>query len=182
MSLLDKFIAAVTPFESEQDRRDARREASATAGRCEWLRLVLAHHRAVEEAFAQLAAAPDARARRRAQRWLVTLLTGHSMAEEAVLYPALALAGQKLPSTTAYAAQSEVKVGLAALADMDPMGRGYLDKLEHLRVAVAHHVYQEESEWFVELARAGDAGLHRRLGARYAEEFSRYMGPDESQD
>jgi hypothetical protein len=43
---------------------------------------------------------------------------------------------------------------------------------------VAHHVFEEESDWFPALARSGDAAFQSRLDARYAEEFKRYMGPN----
>lgn len=178
MSVLDKVIAAVTPTESEEERRAARHEAEQAATHCEWLRAVLSHHRAVEDAFAQVAAAADATGRRHAQRWLATLLTGHSLAEETVIYPAMALTDQKAHSTAAYTEQSGAKVNLAALETLDPMSQDYLDKLEHVRGAVAHHVYEEESKWFVQLARSGDAAMQARLSARYVEEFNRYMGPD----
>jgi len=178
MSILDKVVAAVTPTESEEERRSAREKATAAAANCDWLRQILTHHRAVEDAFAQVQAAADANARRRAQHWLGTLLTGHSLAEEAVIYPAMALGDQKTHATTAYTEQSGAKVNLAALETLDPMSQDYLDKLEHVRNAVMHHVYSEESDWFIDLARTNDAALHSRLSARYAEEFNRYMGPD----
>ncbi|HEY9028589.1 MAG TPA: hemerythrin domain-containing protein [Burkholderiaceae bacterium] len=178
MSVLDKVVAAITPTESEDKRRSARRKAEAAAANCDWLRLVLAHHRAIEDAFAQLAAASDANGRRRAQKWLATLLNGHSMGEEAVIYPAMALGDQKAHATTAYTEQSGAKVNLAALETMDPMSQDYIDKFEHVRGAVMHHMYSEEDDWLVDLARTEDPALHARLGARYAEEFDRYMGPD----
>ena len=58
------------------------------------------------------------------------------------------------------------------------MSQDYLDKLEHVRGAVAHHMYEEEDKWFVELSRSGDPAIQSRLSARYAEEFERYMGAD----
>jgi hypothetical protein len=178
MSVLDKVIAAVTPTESDDERRSARQHAQEVAANCDWLRTILSHHLAVEDAFAQVAAAADPNGRRRAQRWLSTVLNGHSLAEEAVIYPAMALTDQKAHATAAYTEQSGAKVNLAALEVMDPMSQDYLDKLDHVRNAVMHHVYEEESKWFVELARTGDAATHARLSARYAEEFNRYMGPD----
>jgi len=178
MSVLDKVIAAITPAESEDERRGARGKADAMAINRDWLRLILAHHRAIEDAFAQLAVASDANGRRRAQKWLATLLNGHSMAEEAVIYPAMALGDQKTHATTAFTEQSGAKVNLAALEGLDPMSQDYVDKFEHVRGAVLHHMYSEESDWLVELARTEDALLHARLSARYAEEFNRYMGPD----
>ncbi len=56
------------------------------------------------------------------------------------------------------------------------MTKDYLDKLEHLRAAVAHHVYEEENDWFIELRSIEDSALQGRLTRRYTEEFSRYMG------
>jgi len=178
MSVLDKVIAAITPTESEDERRDARAKADAVAVDCDWLRLILTHHRAIEDAFAQLAAASDANGRRRAQKWLATLLNGHSMAEEAVIYPAMALGDQKTHATTAFTEQSGAKVNLAALEGLDPMSPDYFDKFEHVRGAVMHHMYSEENDWLIDLAKTEDAVLHARLSARYAEEFNRYMGPD----
>jgi hemerythrin superfamily protein len=180
MTILDKVIAAVTPTESQQDRDNARAQARAAANDSPWLQRVLQHHQEIESAFAAVKDAADANGRRRAQKWLGTLLTGHSMAEEAVLYPAMALSDQKAHATAAYTEQSGAKVNLAALEEMDPMGQDYLDKLEHVRTAVAHHVYEEESDWFPALARQGDTVLQARLSTRYSEEFDRYMGADAS--
>ena len=106
------------------------------------------------------------------------MLTGHSMAEEAVLYPAMALGDQQAHATAAYTEQSGAKINLAALEELDPMSQDYLDKLEHVRGAVQHHVYEEESTWFPALARTGDGVLQARLSSRYIEEFDRYMGAD----
>ena len=178
MTILDKFIAAVTPTESPEERATARQKAMAAARDCLWLQRILEHHRQVEAAFAAAESAPDAGGRRRALKWLSTLLTGHSMAEEAVIYPAMALGDQKMHATEAYTEQSGAKVNLAALEAMDPMSQDWLDKLGHVRNAVAHHVFEEESDWFPALARSGDAMLQARLDARYVEEFERYMGPD----
>jgi hemerythrin superfamily protein len=178
MTILDKVIAAVTPAESQEERDNARQQASAAANDSPWLRRVLQHHQEIESAFAAVKDAADANGRRRAQKWLGTLLTGHSLAEEAVLYPAMALSDQKAHATAAYTEQSGAKINLAALEEMDPMSQDYLDKLEHVRGAVAHHVYEEESEWFPALARQGDTVLQTRLSTRYSEEFERYMGAD----
>jgi len=178
MTILDKVIAAVTPPESQEERQKARAEARAVAQHSPWLARVLEHHERIEAAFAAVRQAGDATGRRQAQRWLGTLLTGHSLAEEAVLYPAMALGDQKAHATAAYTEQSGAKINLAALETLDPMSQDYLDKLEHVRGAVAHHVYEEESNWFPKLARDADAGSQARLAARYTEEFERYMGAD----
>jgi len=178
MTILDKVIAAVTPLESEEERQSARAQARLAANDAPWLGRVLEHHQQIEAAFAAVKDAGDANGRRRAQQWLSTLLTGHSLAEEAVLYPAMALGDQKAHATAAYTEQSGAKINLAALETLDPLSQDYLDKLEHVRGAVAHHVYEEESKWFPALAAEGGAAMQTRLSARYTEEFERYMGAD----
>ena len=175
MGMLDKVVAAVTPEASDEDRAKARQQARAASGGSGWLSQVLDHHEDVEQAFAAVKAAASANARRSAQKMLAVLLTGHSIAEEAVLYPAMALSDQKGHSGEAYTEQSAAKVQTAALEDLDPMSSDYLDKLEHLRAAVAHHVYEEESSWFLEL-RQQDSAVQSKLSRRYREEFERYMG------
>jgi hypothetical protein len=63
---------------------------------------------------------------------------------------------------------------MAALEDLDPMSQDYLDKLEHIRGAVAHHVYEEEGTWFLELSKIPD--IQQVLEQRYMREFERYLG------
>jgi hemerythrin superfamily protein len=175
MGMLDKMVAAVVPEPSDEDRAEARAKARSL-GRGGWLGMVLDHHEAIEAAFERVKNAKSAGARRSAQKRLAVLLTGHSIAEEAVLYPAMALSDQKGHSGEAYTEQSAAKVQTAALDDIDPMSQDYLDKLEHLRAAVAHHVYEEEHEWFPKLREMHDATKQTRLTRRYKEEFERYVG------
>ena len=61
------------------------------------------------------------------------------------------------------------------------MSSEFLDKLEHIRGAVAHHMYEEESDRFLDLKQIS-ATNQARLTARYMEEFDRYVdSADESQ-
>jgi hypothetical protein len=114
-----------------------------------------------------------------AQKTLAVILTGHSNAEESVLYPALADADEKSHATMAYAEQAAAKTQMALLEKLPPMSQDYLDKLEHIRGAVAHHVYEEEGTWFIELKEKAPAGEQTKLAHRYAEEFNRYVGEDD---
>lgn len=175
MSLIDKVVAAVTPEASESERVQARQRARGMAG-SGWLARVIEHHEQIEQAFAEVRLAASASQRRLAQEQLGEVLTGHSLAEEVVLYPAMALNDQKGPSSTAYTQQSEAKVEAAALETLDPESQDFLEKLEHLRAAVAHHIYEEESLWFPQLMSEADTAMKRRLTTRYEEEFQRYMG------
>lgn len=182
MSIVDKVIAAVTPPESQEDRAEARAKAQAAAVQGGWLQMVLVHHLAIESAFEEVKQAGDAASRRKCEHQLAAVLNAHSLAEEVVLYPALALHGEKGPSTMAYTEQSATKVQMAALEDLEPMSEDYLDKLEHIRGAVAHHVYQEEGSWFLDLSRKAGPTLQQKLAQRYSEEFERYRrGADASE-
>ena len=176
MSIIDKAIAAITPPVSQEKRREARANARAAADPGDWLSQILDHHEQIEAAFAETKTASNAQGRRAAQKKLATLLTGHTMAEEGVIYPALAHAGQQGHANTAYTEQAAAKMQLAALDHLDPMGQDYLDKLGHLEGAVATHVYQEESDWFLDLKQNAPEEDQERATERYAEEWARYMG------
>ena len=180
MSVLDKVIAAVVPEPTPERRAECRAKARSLSGGSGWLAQVLDHHEQIEAGFAAVRSASTAAARRTAQKGLAALLTGHSMAEEAVLYPAMALGAQKAHAAEAYTEQSGAKIQTAGLDELDPMSKDYLDKLDHLQSAVAMHVYREESDWYPELRKSEESGMQAKLSRRYKEEFERYMreGPD----
>ncbi len=175
MSILDKAIAAVTPPVSDDKRAEAHAKARAAATPGDWLSQVLDHHEEIDAAFVAVKAATTAEARRKAEKTLGALLTGHSMAEEAVIYPALAQAGSKGHANTAYTEQQAAKMQMAALEVMDPMSEDYLDKLGHLEGAVKTHVFQEESDWFIDMKAKAPAEAQAHATARYREEAGRYF-------
>jgi iron-sulfur cluster repair protein YtfE (RIC family) len=180
MSLLDKVVAAVTPPETTQARQKARKEAHAVAQSGSWFAQILDHHEQIEAAFDAVEAAKTAEQRRATQKWLSVILTGHSIAEEAVIYPAMASHGEKLGAELGYQEQSAAKGEAAALEELDPLGEDYLDKLAHIRGAVAHHMYEEEHRRFPKLQDRASAETNTRLTQRYEEEFDRYVGDDTS--
>ena len=176
MSFLDRIAAAVTPAASDEDRAEARRKAEAMSAGNDWLGLVLQHHRQIEAAFDRALGATGASARREALEALGAVLTGHSNAEEAVLYPAVVEHSGKAHATMAYEEQAMAKINMAMLEQLDPMSEDWREKLEHTQGAVAQHVYQEESEWFPDVAQNAPADVQTLLTKRYTEEFDRYCG------
>lgn len=178
MSLIDKVIAAVVPEPTAAERARCRAKARELSSGSGWLAQALDHHEAIEAAFAAVKSASSSTARRSAQKFLACLLTAHSMAEEAVLYPAMALGDQKAHSAEAYTQQSAAKVQTAGLDELDPMSKDFIDKLEHLRAAVSMHVYREESDWFPALRVGGDSSHQAKLSRKFKEEFERYMAPE----
>lgn len=178
MSVVDKVIAAVTPPESEKARAKARQEARAAAGQDDWLSLALDHHLLLEDAFAAVKSAGDRDARLAARERLGVVLTGHAIAEEAVLYPALAQVGEKAHAGLGYTEQVAVKMQMAELENIDPMTKDYLDQLEHIRGAVAHHMFEEEGTWFLELKDKASPAVQAKITEKYQEAFDRYVGAD----
>jgi hypothetical protein len=176
MSIVDKVIAAVTPPESDEARAEARAKARAAARPGDWLSLILEHHVQLEAAFAAVKGASDTGSRLAAQKQLAVLLTGHAIAEESVIYPALALSSEKGHASMGYTEQSAVKIQMAALEKLAPMSKDYTDKLEHIRGAVAHHMYEEEGNWFLDVKQKATASDQAKLTERYLEEFQRYTG------
>lgn len=178
MSLLDKVIAAVTPPETDAMRIEARQKAIAEAIPGGWLEMILDHHVQIEDAFAAVKAAQSPQQRRAAQKWLGVILTGHANAEESVIYPAMASNDEKGRAELGYQEQAAAKGEAAALEELDPMSEDYDDKLEHLRGAVAHHMFEEEGNWFTTLQNRASPETLARLNLRYTEEFKRYVGND----
>jgi hypothetical protein len=175
MSLIDKMVAAVTPPESEQKRREARAKARAAASQNDWLAQVLRHHEQIEAGFGTVRVAQDVTTRLHALRELALILTGHANAEEAVIYPALVRFGHKSHGMAGYTEQAGAKANMGELEYLDPMSSEFLDKLEHIRAAVVHHMYEEESDRLLDLKHLPSHD-RARLTARYMEEFDRYIG------
>jgi hemerythrin superfamily protein len=175
MSVIDKAIAAVTPPESEEARIEARKKAESIATPGNWLAQIIAHHREIESQFADLKMASSPDARRAALKQLALLLTAHSIAEEAAVYPAMAANHEVGQAELAYQEQSAAKMEMGLLERLDPESQDFHDKLGHIEGAVKHHVYSEEGTWFIDLARmpATDQTL---IQQRYSEEYARYFG------
>jgi hypothetical protein len=172
MSIIDKALGAMTPPENEAARAKATREARAAADAGDWLDLALDHHDQIRAAFEACRTADDAAMRTEAMRRLGRVLNGHALAEEVVLYPAMAKSGEKGHAGMAYGEQTTTKMQMAELERIDPASDAWADKLEHIRGAVLHHIYEEEKGWFLDLKRDYDDQAF--LTRRFREEYDRY--------
>jgi hypothetical protein len=173
MSLIDKVIGAITPPETDEVQAEATEKARAASNSGDWLDLALDHHEQIRSAFERARAASTSEDRVAALRALATVLNGHAQAEEVVLYPALAKAGEKVHAGLAYTEQSTAKMQMAELERIEPADQAWLDKLEHIRGAVLHHMFEEEGTWFLELkAKAPEQDF---LTRRFSEEYDRYV-------
>jgi hypothetical protein len=173
MSIVDKVLGAITPPESPEARAKATDKARGAAAPGDWLSMALDHHGQIRAAFERAQAAASAEDRIAAFKALATVLNGHALAEEVVLYPALAKNGEKAHASLAYTEQTTAKMQMAELERIDPADAAWHDKLEHIQGAVLHHMFEEEGTWFLELkAKAPDQAF---LTRRYAEEYGRYV-------
>lgn len=118
MSVIDKALAAITPQPSEDRRRQATEKARAAAQAGDWLSLALDHHELIRSAFDQGRAAKSAADRKAAMENLALVLNGHSLAEEIVLYPAMAQHGHKMQAGVAYSEQTTAKMQMAELENI----------------------------------------------------------------
>lgn len=182
MSVIDKVIAAVTPPESEEARIEAREKAFAAATPGDWLSVILDHHVELEAALEAVEDATDSEERTVAFKEFAVLLTGHAIAEEAVVYPALSANSENGHADMGYSEQAMVKMQMAALEKLDIMGSDFEEKLEHVKGALQHHMYEEEGNWFMDLKTKATADEQEVMTARYAEEFDRYVGDSEFED
>ncbi len=173
MSIVDKMLGALTPPESEEARAKATAKARAAATPGDWLSMALDHHGQIRSAFERAKTAVSAQDRLAAFKALATVLNGHSLAEEVVLYPALAKNGEKAHAGLAYTEQTTAKMQMAELERINPADAAWRDKLEHIQGAVLHHMFEEEGTWFLELKeKAPDQDF---LTKRFAEEYGRYV-------
>jgi hypothetical protein len=179
MSIIDKALGAITPPESEEKRLEATRKARVAAGQDDWLALALDHHDQIRQAFEACRRAGDADTRTAAMKKLALVLNGHSLAEEVVLYPALAKSGEKMHAGMAYTEQTTAKMQMAELERIDPTTPEWADKLEHIRGAVLHHIFEEESTWFLEIKEK--YGNQAFLTRRFREEYERYVGREDAE-
>ena len=173
MSIIDKALGAVTPPESDKARAKATAEARALAQPGDWLSLALDHHDEIRAGFEACRKARTGPLRTKAMQALALVLNGHSLAEEVVLYPAFAKAGHKPATGLAYTEQTTAKMQMAELERIDPTTKAWTDKLEHIRGAVLHHIFEEESTWFPQLKADYDDQAH--LDRRFREESDRHV-------
>jgi hemerythrin superfamily protein len=167
-------MAGVTPTHSNDEREQIRQEAKSQA-KTKWFKAILEHHQQIENLFDELKNAHDASARNSLQKELMALLTGHSIAEEAIVYPFMKIETSSMDATHAYAEQSLAKVKMVELDSIkNKMGKEYDDKVEEIRKAVTHHMIEEERDFFPELQEKSDASINKKISDHYEMEFERY--------
>jgi hemerythrin superfamily protein len=173
MSFLDRLAAVAAPVASDEQRADARREIERKAANEPFVAQIVAQHKELETLFTEARnAAPHSASK--AARQLATLLTGHSMAEEAAVYPQIVEYSGKTHAGMAFEEHAMTKIQLAKLEALEPQSEQWREKLDHIESAVQQHIYQEESSWLPDLVENAPASVKERLSQRFQEEFERY--------
>jgi hemerythrin superfamily protein len=144
------------------------------AMKADWLGLIKAHHVMLERAFDELIdGGADMTQRPVLYKRLAYLLTAHSVAEENVIYPALAMCGLQSDSDRLYLDQAHAKV-MNAVLDMadDKLGDDWLQRAKELRTAVLSHAKEdEEGDLYPRLLAEIDASTATKLSVGYRREF-----------
>jgi hypothetical protein len=162
--------AALTPFV------EATAQTAKAGG--DWFGMVKAHHLLIAKTLDEAVKA-DKRTYASRDTLLRTLsyqLTAHSVAEENVLYPALASINMVSESDMLYLDQAHAKV-MNAQIEMtiakDKTGNAWIEKVVALRTAVLKHAKEdEEANLFPKLLAAMDASQNTMLTTAYHREFA----------
>jgi hemerythrin superfamily protein len=171
MSFLDRIAAAVAPAATDQQRMEARQKLEQIAANEPFAQDILDQHRQIESLFEQAREGGTGAAA--IVEELALLLNAHSMAEEAVVYPAISDHSSKAHAGMAYEEHAMTKVQLAALQKLAPGSREWREKLDHIESAVQQHVYQEESSWLPDVIRYAPTEDRQRMSMEYRDYFER---------
>lgn len=150
----------------------AARAASAASG--DWMEIVRTQHRAVDALFAKLVATQDPATRATLRSALADALTVHSVQEENVLYPALAMAGLRAEPQQLYAEQAQMKVLLAELDVLPNDHPNWGARVQNLRAIVQKHVADEEERIYPAFRAALTADQNVIVTARYRGEGEKF--------
>jgi hemerythrin superfamily protein len=137
--------------------------------------LIMQDHREVERLFDELKDSPEKRPT--LVPVLTTLLTAHSRAEEAEVYPvAAAEADEKDDVAHSQEEHIQAEQLLEQLADAEPESSAFDKVLEQLVDAVSHHVEEEESSVLPGMRDRLSESRLAELGEAFADTRKQHLG------
>ncbi|GAA1594675.1 hypothetical protein GCM10009804_59160 [Kribbella hippodromi] len=137
--------------------------------------LIMQDHREVERLFEALKNEPAKRPT--LLPVLTTLLTAHSRAEEAEVYPVAASeAGEKEEVSHSQQEHIEADQLLAKLAETDPESPNFDQVLQNLIDAITHHVEEEETKVLPGMRSNLTDERRAELGAAFAASRKEHLG------
>lgn len=136
--------------------------------------LIMKDHRELERLFEQLETQPDQRSL--LVPVMISLLTAHSRAEEAEVYPAAVEAGIAEDVEHSQKEHLEADELAAEVAAADPTAADFEEKLRKLVEAITHHVGEEESTVLPGMREHLPAERLDRLGEAFVSSRSVHLG------
>ncbi len=136
--------------------------------------LIMKDHRELERLFEQLRTQPDQRPL--LVPVMISLLTAHSRAEEAEVYPAAARSGIAEDVEHSQKEHLEADELAAQVAAADPTAPDFEEKLRTLVDAVTHHVEEEESTILPGMRDHLPADRLDQLGEAFLSSRSEHLG------
>lgn len=138
--------------------------------------LIMNDHRELERLFEQLQSQPDKRGG--LVPVMITLLTAHSRAEEARVYPAAMDAGIADDVEHSQKEHLEADQLAAEVAQADPEAADFSEKLNKLIEAVTHHVQEEESTLLPQMRTNMSSSQLDELGRAFLESRREHLGEE----
>src|SRR5919107_2697837 len=137
--------------------------------------LIMQDHREVERIFEELKSSPEKRVG--LTPVLVTLLTAHSRAEEAEVYP-VARDEAGIADDVEHSQEEHLQADqlLARLAEKDPESPEFDQALSELVEAVTHHVEEEESKVLPGMREGLTVERLQELGDGFAKSREQHLG------
>jgi hemerythrin superfamily protein len=137
--------------------------------------LIMQDHREVERLFEELKSHPEKRPL--LVPVLTSLLTAHSRAEEAEVYPvAIDEAGESEEVEHSQEEHAQAEQLLERLAEADPQSPAFDEILTEVVEAVTHHVEEEESTVLPGMREKLDQGRLEELGQAFAASRAQHLG------
>jgi hemerythrin superfamily protein len=137
--------------------------------------LIMQDHREVERLFDELKSHPEKRPL--LVPALTSLLTAHSRAEEAEVYPVASdEAGESDEVAHSQEEHAQAEELLARLAEADPQSLTFDEILTELVDAVTHHVEEEETTVLPGMREKLDEGRLEELGQAFAASRAQHLG------
>ncbi|MEJ7932269.1 hemerythrin domain-containing protein [Ramlibacter sp. AN1015] len=147
----------------------------------DWLAQIRQHHDLIDRSFEELLS-PNERSFEQVAlhvRTLDQLQTAHSMAEENLIYPALARIGMMQEAEKLYMDEAHMKMQKAQVelaVGLNQQNANWREPATRLRGMMQRHTRQdEEQRLFPELQRRLGPEENARLAQRYVAEFSRVL-------
>ena len=167
---LGVFAAVATVFTAVPAAAQPRRRPD----RGDWFQMVRDHHAEIDTLLRQMETTRGPARRAEHLRRVATALTGHSIAEEVVLYPMIEILGVKRDSEALYDEQQDAKVLIARLDAMPKAGPEFLREFRAMADAVRAHVRHEEERSYPELQRRASPAQNAKMSDDFSREFHRY--------